>query len=699
MNQITATSVSAQVQGVMASIGDYTQASDDANSTNTAVIMSVPISVQGIYGGQGATNIVNADLISADVGGSLNIYSENEGGSGTSGINTPIVIAGVYGDTGAVNDITTNSITATSSMFSSSIGDLEITPSSVNVFGIYGTGQSTTNIHSKETNGTVEISVGISQNTSADGTVDTTNANTYGLYLNNATVNFYNNVKVVGQAVAAGSAGSALGIAPITYLKDANVTFAGYNDYYDNYYYDPDTATYGKNIAGSSTFHTYTSDTGILNLQGSNTFTVNTDLAHNTSDKLSFASLSNESTGTNYVAVATDASILKNSKGTINGKTVVIEIADADNALTAKGNQFIFNNAAGVSTDVTFEGKNFSTEGVLRKYKITPIVETEYDGDSKNVIITAIDYDMASPSEGLMTASDAQLAMRNIGLVENSTLMHRMGELRQDLPVEDGIWAKFSRGEFAADSSYGRTFDQSYNQFYLGYDKQRSYKNGKLYTGVAVSHIDGNVDYERGDGTAKSTAVSLYGTWFGDKGHYLDVLAKAGRLSNKFAVMDDNSNNVSADYSTNGYNLSAEYGYRKKLEKGYFVEPQVQLSLGRIQGVDYQLSSGATIHQGDINSAVGRVGVLGGKTFANGSNAYIKASVLRDFGGSGSVVGYYGTDSLAVDTVGNSTWVEVGVGANIKLREGNNLYFDALKTFGGNVRQKWQFEGGSRWKF
>ncbi|OKY52409.1 autotransporter outer membrane beta-barrel domain-containing protein [Megasphaera cerevisiae] len=709
LNQVTATAVSAQVQSV--NIMSYLNADIVNASDEHSFTYDLPITVQGVYGGNDAVNIITADTISADVGGSGSLTingnynvtpSENGGVVSITGA-VPIIVAGVYGNTGAVNTITTNEIMATSSLFQQNIydtnGERVTIPSSVHVFGIYGAGQSVINLHSKDPNGTVGISVGASQNTSGGGSADISNVNTYGVYLDHGAINFYDNVNVSGQAVAANSTASALDIVPITYLKNADITFAGYNDYYDAYYYNANTETYGKNMAGSGTFHTYASDTGTLDLQGSNTFTVNTDLAHNESDMLSFAALSNESTGTNYVSVAADASVLQNSKGTINGKTVVIAIADAENALTAKGNQFIFDNAAGDSENVSFEGKTISENGVLRKYEITPTVETEDTGSSKNVIITAIQYDTSGPSDGLKGTSDVQLAMRNLGLVENATLMQRMGELRQELPVEDGIWAKFNKGRLEADSAYGGTFDQDYNQFSLGYDTQRNYHNGKLYTGAAVSHVYGDIDYEKGTGTAKSTAVSLYGTWLGDKGHYLDIIGKAGRLSNQFSVSETDADNVSADYSTPAYSLSAEYGYRKKMQKGYFVEPQVQLLLGRIQGVDYHLSSGASIHQGDINSAVGRLGVLGGKSFANGSNAYIKASVLKDFGGSGSVIGYYGTDSLAVDTEKYGTWLELGVGANIKVSADYNLYFDVLKTFGGNVVQKWQVNVGSRWKF
>lgn len=372
-----------------------------------------------------------------------------------------------------------------------------------------------------------------------------------------------------------------------------------------------------------------------------------------------------------------------------------------DDALTTTGTGYSFTNAAGEEATVTFAGTTYTADGALRRYEITPTVETQTDSSdsSKDVVITAIDYSTTGASEGLMTAGDAQLAMRNIGRLENATLMHRMGELRTNPEAaETGVWARFTRGELDADTAYGRKFNQDYNQFSLGYDWQQDVKEGQVFTGVAVSHLYGDTEYTEGNGKAKSTALSLYRTWFGDKGHYLDLVAKAGHIDNKFAVTDASGNAVSADYDTNAYSVSAEYGYRKQLAAGYFVEPQAQLSFGRLQSVDYQLSNGATIKQSSVNSAVVLLGILGGRQYKDG-NAYIKAAVLRDFAGSGSVAGYYGTDSLAVETLGNDTWYEVGIGANAKLSERNNLYVDVLKTFGGNVDQKWQVNIGSRWTF
>ena len=115
------------------------------------------------------------------------------------------------------------------------------------------------------------------------------------------------------------------------------------------------------------------------------------------------------------------------------------------------------------------------------------------------------------------------------------------------------------------------------------------------------------------------------------------------------------------------------------------------------------VSNGVNVRQDSVNSAVTRVGILGGKAFTisgRPSNAYLKASLLHDFGGNGGAAGYYGTDSLALQTGDlTGTWYEIGLGANLGLAKNSNLYFDALKTFNGNIRTDWQINAGLRFTF
>ena len=327
----------------------------------------------------------------------------------------------------------------------------------------------------------------------------------------------------------------------------------------------------------------------------------------------------------------------------------------------------------------------------LTRFLATPTVTV----DGNDVKITQIDFEEAGASETVMTAADAQMALGSMWRIEANNLMKRMGELRSDKEAaQGGVWARYYRGEMSADSAYDREFSQDYTAFQGGIDKVQDYKGGKLYTGIAVNRIDSNAGYTAGSGDLSSTGVGVYASWLGSKGHYIDVIARGSKLTNDFKLVDPNNITAKADYDTWAYGISTEYGYRQNLNAGWFVEPQAELSLGHIGSVDYTTSNEVSVKQDSVNSAVVRLGFLGGKEFTIGgrtSNAYVKASALHDFGGNGGGTAYYkGRSSIVESADMNGTWYEIGLGANLGIAKNSNLYFDALKTFGGDLRTDWQ---------
>lgn len=425
---------------------------------------------------------------------------------------------------------------------------------------------------------------------------------------------------------------------------------------------------------------------GTLQLSGSNEFRVTTDLANNKSDRFNFAKLaSGSSMEEQYITVGYDKAFDGSSADSISGSNVVVlNVADLNG-----------------QTLGNFVGKESIMDDPLSRFSATPTVVV----DDTEVRISKIDLNKdIGPSDTMIISNDASLALRNVWRIEGNNVMKRMGELRSGTEAgKGGVWARYYRGELSADSNYDSSFSQDYTGFQGGIDKVQDYKGGKLYTGIAVNRIDSNAGYTVGSGDLSSTGVGLYGSWLGSKGHYLDVIARGSKLTNDFKLVDLSGNAAKADYDTWAYGISAEYGYRQDLNAGWFVEPQAELSLGHISRVDYTTSNGVSIRQDGVNSAIVRLGFLGGKEFSIGgrpSNAYVKASLLHDFGGNGGSTGYYGIKSLAMQT-GDLTgsWYEIGLGANLGITKNSNLYFDALKTLNSTVRTDWQFNAGLRFTF
>lgn len=514
-----------------------------------------------------------------------------------------------------------------------------------------------------------------------DGTAGTAGtAKAYGIYATGSTVELKHSTPgstITIGATATGTDSEAYAV----YAADSNVILQ-----------DKINITSGTTFLHNSTvaFNDRTADrtltsSGELKLAGSNEFRVTTDLTNNAADKFTFARLADGSSiETQYITVEYDKAFDGSDLTSISGDAVVLTVTD-------RNGQNLEN----------FAGKTSTLDSPLHRFTATPTVEVN-DSDVK---ITQIDFGRNDDaSETVMTASDAQMALGSMWRIEGNNLMKRMGDLRNDKEAaKGGVWARYYRGEMSADSAYGRYFDQDYTAFQGGIDKVQDYKGGKLYTGIAVNRIDGSAGYNSGSGDMSSTGVGVYASWLGTRGHYFDVIARGSKLANDFKLVDLSGNAAKADYDTWAYGISAEYGYRQDLNAGWFVEPQAELSLGHIGSVDYTTSNDVTIRQDSVNNAVVRLGFLGGKEFTIGgraSNAYVKASALHDFGGNGGATGYYENSRLALQTGDlTGTWYEIGLGANLGIAKNSNLYFDALKTFGGDLRTDWQFNAGLRFTF
>ena len=657
---------------------------DGGSGANGSIIENQGVEVGG-NGGTGGnafaygvrncgTMAVAADSIKAEaVGGSGgaggvggNSYSGHMGADGGSGGNGGNAFAyGVRGSEQALLKLTVDSIAAEAAAGTGGAGGSKGSyggssgvdgsaggqGAQAEAYGVYADSGSVITLSAKTDSGTITIGA------KAD---NATRTEAYAVYADNATVLFNDN------AVLNTSDGSSTDNTVITYLNNATLGF-------------------GSPEAGQNVGRTING--GTLRLAGSNTFKVAADLSNvnPNADKFTFAKLAaDSSTATQYITVGYDKAFDGSSLDSFIGEVTVLTVTDLEHGQNL--NNFI--------------GKESVMDDPLTRFLATPTVTV----DGNDVKITQIDFEEAGASETVMTAADAQMALGSMWRIEGNNLMKRMGELRSDKEAaQGGVWARYYRGELSADSAYDREFSQDYTAFQGGIDKVQEYKGGKLYTGIAVNRIDSNAGYTAGSGDLSSTGVGVYASWLGSKGHYIDVIARGSKLTNEFKLVDPNNIAAKADYDTWAYGISTEYGYRQDLNAGWFVEPQAELSLGHIGSVDYTTSNEVSVKQDSVNSAVVRLGFLGGKEFTIGgrtSNAYVKASALHDFGGNGGGTAYYKGRSNIVESADmNGTWYEIGLGANLGIAKNSNLYFDALKTFGGDLRTDWQFNAGLRFTF
>lgn len=337
----------------------------------------------------------------------------------------------------------------------------------------------------------------------------------------------------------------------------------------------------------------------------------------------------------------------------------------------------------------TFTGKSLNGGGL---YEYNPEIAegSEIKQDANKFYLTGLTKNVNNDTLALLDGIDNSYAMwRNT----NDTLRKRLGEIHT-LPSNDGadgVWARYIGGKFD-----GGSYEGQYNLYQLGYDKNY---DAKSIIGFALEKGGGNATYSFGSGEDDLFAGAVYGSWLADDGSYTDVVAKIGRFDTELNSYGDFPD--SADYRHNAYSLSVEYGKKISLNKaGLYLEPQAQFIAGRLDSVNYTTDRGTKVSVDGINSYIGRVGVMFGQQLENGSDVYIKANLLHEFGGESSLAMLAANgDALTMEKDYGDTWYELGIGANIKIGRASYFYGDIERGFGGDIDKKWQINAGLRFEF
>ncbi|WP_455631583.1 autotransporter domain-containing protein, partial [Megamonas sp.] len=278
---------------------------------------------------------------------------------------------------------------------------------------------------------------------------------------------------------------------------------------------------------------------------------------------------------------------------------------------------------------------------------------------------------------------------------------------------QEGLWVRMRHDKTDKDTG----FEISTNMYELGYDKKYASKDGNGYhrRGVALDYMDGDTSYDDifGGGETNRKGIWLYDTWFGNKGHYTDYVAKWGHLENSFDLYTKTrGEKVSGEYNNNVYSLSAEWGYKDILNEDkenpennkdkWYIEPQLQMQYARVTGADYTTSQGTDVSVDGIDSLIARAGFRLGKDFGSDrkSTFYVKADVLHEFLGDQDITVRDKTTDGIARTIGydnDGTWYTVGLGFSTMLSDHSYAFLDVEKVFGSDNDNSYQINGGVQW--
>lgn len=298
----------------------------------------------------------------------------------------------------------------------------------------------------------------------------------------------------------------------------------------------------------------------------------------------------------------------------------------------------------------------------------------------------------SGPSSLITSTTD--LALMN-GLVWRSQLTNlsdRMGTLRT-MPQAAGAWARYNNGRLD-----GRGLEYDYSTIEAGFDAPVS---NNFLVGVSFDYTIGDTDLNAGSADNDVYTLGLYGTYYGDNGGFVDLMAKIGRIDNEYNVANS-AGSEKGDYMMTGAIVGVEAGHRFDLAHNMFVEPQVQLSYSWLRATDYATNIRSVDFE-TIESLVARVGVMGGMKFAeNRGAAYLKASYNHDFLGNVDATMHAvngSNNSAKISDELDDNWAEVSLGVSYSVTDTLNTFLDVGTGFGGDIDQKWRINFGARYAF
>lgn len=279
----------------------------------------------------------------------------------------------------------------------------------------------------------------------------------------------------------------------------------------------------------------------------------------------------------------------------------------------------------------------------------------------------------------------AVAAPAQITRILTNDVRKRLGDLRSAQGVY-GVWARYDGGKMSDDSD----FEVDFNTIQVGFDTQPT--PDAVRYGVAFSYTKGDTDLGRGEADMDAYSLAVYGTKFFENGMFVDVIGRLATIDTDVTIDGNKKGNL----DNMAVSLSGEFGWRFDVNPSFYVEPQAEVTYTYLDSDKLKLSSGHEYELDSVDSLIGRLGFATGfKCPNNFGDVYLRASAVHEFLGDAAVHG--GTYTLETD--GDDTWIEFGVGANFNLNKNLYGWVDLERTEGADLDEDWRANVGVRYSF
>ena len=282
-------------------------------------------------------------------------------------------------------------------------------------------------------------------------------------------------------------------------------------------------------------------------------------------------------------------------------------------------------------------------------------------------------------------------------------LQKRMGEARYSLGEEDGAWVRLHHGR--ADRS---RFEDKNTMVQIGWDRRSHHDGAAAIHGVAFDYLHSDADYADplyGQAEMDRYRLSLYTTWFGSSGWYVDGVGRLAWHDTDMKGMNRDGDAFDTGFSMWAAAASIEAGWKLSSADKWYAEPQAQLQYTRIGSSDYKTSNEVRIDNSSVDSLIGRVGLRLGRDLERMGeqkvNFYLRADILHEFMGEQTfrMQGHHDMTALNYEFTGDNTWYDVGLGITYRAGDNYSFFVDAERPFGDDIGNSWELNAGFRWLF
>ena len=302
--------------------------------------------------------------------------------------------------------------------------------------------------------------------------------------------------------------------------------------------------------------------------------------------------------------------------------------------------------------------------------------------NEKGEIVQTVTGANSIMSNVLDLASASTLSLNRILM---NDVRKRMGDLRASEGTH-GVWARYDGGKFSGSNS----FENDFSTVQIGIDTAPAPDAPRF--GVAFSYTTSDSDMQRGDAEMDAYSLAFYGTKFFENGMFVDVIGRLATIDTDVTIDGNKKGNL----DNMAVSLSGEFGWRFDVNQSFYVEPQAEVTYTYLDSDKLKLSSGHEYELDSVDSLIGRLGFATGfKCPNNFGDVYLRASAVHEFLGDAAVHG--GTYTLETD--GDDTWIEFGVGANFNLNKNLYGYVDLERTEGADLDEDWRANVGVRYSF